>query len=49
MPFAAVNGQRIAHDDSGGRGPAVVLGHGFLMDRSMFVHQVEALSRDYRS
>jgi 3-oxoadipate enol-lactonase len=48
MPFAAVNGQRIAYDDSGGRGPAVVLGHGFLMDRSMFVHQVEALSRDYR-
>src|SRR5262245_56484104 len=48
MPFAAVNGQRIAYDDSGGRGPAVVLSHGFLMDRSMFVHQAEALSRDYR-
>jgi pimeloyl-ACP methyl ester carboxylesterase len=48
MPFAAVNGQRIAYDDSGGRGPAVVLGHGFLMDRSMFGHQVEALARDYR-
>ncbi len=48
MPFADVNGQRIAYDDSGGSGPAVVLAHGFLMDRSMFAHQVEALSPAYR-
>jgi pimeloyl-ACP methyl ester carboxylesterase len=48
MPYADVNGQRIAYDDAGGDGPAVVLAHGFLMDRSMFVHQVEALSPEYR-
>ena len=48
MPFADVNGQRIAYDDTGGDGPAVVLAHGFLMDRSMFTHQVDALSPAYR-
>jgi pimeloyl-ACP methyl ester carboxylesterase len=48
MAFADVNGQRIAYDDTGGSGPAVVLGHGFLMDRSMFAHQVSALSPDHR-
>jgi pimeloyl-ACP methyl ester carboxylesterase len=48
MPFADVNGQRIAYDDTGGDGPAVVLAHGFLMDRSMFEHQVDALAHTYR-
>jgi len=48
MPYADVNGQRIAYDDTGGDGPAVVLAHGFLMDRSMFEHQIEALAPDYR-
>lgn len=48
MPFADVNGQRIAYDDSGGDGPPVVLAHGFLMDRSMFDHQVAALAPTYR-
>lgn len=48
MPQATVNGQRIAYDDTGGSGPAVVLSHGFLMDRSMFEHQVAALSGEFR-
>ncbi len=37
MPFAEINGQRIRFEDSGGDGPPVVLAHGFLMDREMFV------------
>jgi 3-oxoadipate enol-lactonase len=48
MGFAEVNGQRIRFDDSGGEGPAVVLAHGFLMDREMFAPQVEALSPQFR-
>ncbi|MDQ3469437.1 MAG: alpha/beta hydrolase [Actinomycetota bacterium] len=48
MPTADVNGQRIAYLDSGGDGPPVVLGHGFLMDKSMFDAQVAALGDDYR-
>jgi 3-oxoadipate enol-lactonase len=48
MPHADVNGQRIAYDDTGGDGPTVVLAHGFLMDRTMFRHQVAALSPTYR-
>lgn len=45
---AAVNGQEIAFDDTGGDGPAVLLSHGFLMDRSMFAPQVEALRGTHR-
>jgi pimeloyl-ACP methyl ester carboxylesterase len=48
MSTATVNGQQIAYDDTGGDGPVVVLAHGFLMDRSMFKPQVEALRRVYR-
>jgi 3-oxoadipate enol-lactonase len=48
VPFADVNGQRIRFDDSGGDGPAVILSHGFLMDRQMFVPQVDALARSFR-
>ena len=48
MPVAEVNGQRIAYDDTGGDGPAVVLAHGFLMDRTMFRHQVAALAPEFR-
>jgi 3-oxoadipate enol-lactonase len=48
MPFADVNGQRIRFDDSGGDGPAVILSHGFLMDREMFAPQVEALAGEFR-
>lgn len=48
MATAAVNGAEIAYDDTGGDGPAVILAHGFLMDRSMFGPQVEALRGDHR-
>jgi 3-oxoadipate enol-lactonase len=48
MPFAPVNGQHIHYEDTGGDGPAVVLGHGFLMDLEMFAPQVEALRDQYR-
>ena len=45
MPYAAVNGQRIWFEDTGGEGPVIILGHGFLMDRSMFDHQVVGFAR----
>ncbi len=48
MATAAVNGATIGFDDTGGQGPAVVLAHGFLMDRTMFADQVAALRDDYR-
>ncbi len=48
MPVAEVNGQRIRYDDSGGEGPAVILSHGFLMDREMFAPQVDALAGEFR-
>jgi 3-oxoadipate enol-lactonase len=48
MPFAEVNGQRIRFEDSGGEGPAVILAHGFLMDREMFTPQVDALAPEFR-
>ena len=48
MPFAELNGQRFRFDDSGGDGPAVILSHGFLMDREMFAPQVNALVPEYR-
>ena len=48
MPVASVNGAEIAYDDTGGDGPPVILAHGFLMDRTMFAPQVEALAGSYR-
>lgn len=48
MPHAEANGQRVFFQDSGGAGPPVVLGHGFLMDQTMFDAQVAALGDDYR-
>jgi pimeloyl-ACP methyl ester carboxylesterase len=48
MAFAAINGQNIYYEDTGGDGPAVVLGHGFLMDHEMFEPQVAALRDRYR-
>jgi pimeloyl-ACP methyl ester carboxylesterase len=48
MAFARVNGQNIHYEDTGGDGPAVVLGHGFLMDLEMFAPQVAALRDEYR-
>lgn len=48
MPYADVNQQRIYFEDSGGDGPPVILGHGFLMDHEMFAPQVAALTPTYR-
>jgi pimeloyl-ACP methyl ester carboxylesterase len=48
VPVAEVNGQRIRFEDSGGEGPPVILGHGFLMDREMFAPQVAALGEEFR-
>jgi len=48
MPHADINGQRIYFEDTGGDGTPVILAHGFLMDREMFVHQVAALRDRYR-
>ena len=48
MTMADVGAARIAYDDTGGDGPAIVLAHGFLMARSMFDPQVAALRDRYR-
>ena len=48
MNSASLNGTSIAYQDSGGKGPAVVLSHGFLMDHSMFDAQVAALRDTHR-
>lgn len=48
VPFAQVNGQNIRFEDTGGDGPAVILAHGFLMDREMFALQVSALAPEFR-
>jgi 3-oxoadipate enol-lactonase len=48
MAMAEVNGTRIAYSDSGGERPAVVLAHGYLMDRTMWQPYVEALAPDWR-
>jgi pimeloyl-ACP methyl ester carboxylesterase len=48
MHTARVNGQEIAYEDSGGGGPAVILAHGFLLDRTIFTPQVAALRDGYR-
>jgi pimeloyl-ACP methyl ester carboxylesterase len=48
MAIAAVNGQQIYYEDTGGDGPAVVFSHGLFMDHEMFAPQVEALKGRYR-
>jgi len=48
VPVAAVNGQRLHYEDSGGSGPAVIFSHGLFMDHEMFAPQVEALKPRYR-
>ncbi len=48
MAVAEVNGAQLAYDDTGGDGPVVLFSHGFLMDRTMFAPQVEALSASHR-
>jgi 3-oxoadipate enol-lactonase len=48
MPYASINGQNIYYEDSGGRGDPIFMMHGFLMDQSLFDHQVAVLSSNYR-
>jgi pimeloyl-ACP methyl ester carboxylesterase len=48
MPIAAVNGQRLYYEDTGGSGPPVIFSHGLFMDHEMFAPQVDALKGQYR-
>jgi pimeloyl-ACP methyl ester carboxylesterase len=48
MPSVTLDGQAFWYEDSGGRGPAVVWSHGFLMDREMFAPNIAALAPRYR-
>ncbi|WP_433728484.1 alpha/beta fold hydrolase [Nocardia sp. CA-129566] len=48
MPFVTSAGAKVHFFDSEGTGPAVVLGHAFLMDHEMFANQVAALAPKYR-
>ncbi|GAB4658947.1 alpha/beta fold hydrolase [Mycobacterium avium] len=48
MPFAVINDHRIFYEDTAGMGPAVVFSHGFVLDRTMWTQQVEALSDQFR-
>jgi 3-oxoadipate enol-lactonase len=46
--FARVRGIDVAYDDTGGSGAALVLLHGFPLDRSMWQGQAEALGGEFR-
>jgi pimeloyl-ACP methyl ester carboxylesterase len=48
MSTATINGQQIYFEDTGGDGPSVIFGHGFLMDHEMFAAQVDALRATHR-
>ena len=48
MPVANVNGQAITYVDNEADGPAMLFSHGFLMDHTMFAHQVQAFGDRYR-
>lgn len=48
VPFARAIDAEIHYEDGGGRGPVVLLGHEFFMDRTMFAAQAEALSPEFR-
>ncbi|GAB2512407.1 alpha/beta fold hydrolase [Nocardia heshunensis] len=48
MPFASRGAVKIHYTDTGGGGPAVVLGHSLFMDQEMFAPQLAALAPDYR-
>lgn len=48
MPYVELQGQKIFYEDSGGDGPAIVFGHGFLMNHAMFEAQVQVLAPKYR-
>jgi len=48
MAIAAVNGQQLYYEDTGGDGPVVIFSHGLFMDHEMFAPQVAALKGRYR-
>jgi len=48
MAAATINGQKLTYADSGGDGPAIVLGHGYFLDHTIFSAQAAALSPRYR-
>ncbi|MVU78552.1 alpha/beta fold hydrolase [Nocardia sp. ET3-3] len=48
MPFASRGAVKIHYADTGGVGPALVLGHSLFMDREMFTAQMDALAPEYR-
>ncbi|HRI64564.1 MAG TPA: alpha/beta hydrolase [Polyangium sp.] len=48
MPHVELHGQNIFYQDSGGDGPAIILGHGFLMNHTMFDEQLRVLVPKYR-
>jgi pimeloyl-ACP methyl ester carboxylesterase len=48
MPSVRLTHAEVAYEDTGGEGLPLVLGHGFLMDRTMFQPQVEAFSPRHR-
>ena len=48
MATAEINGIPVRYEDSGGTGDPLLFSHGFLMDHSMFDHQVAHLAADYR-
>ncbi len=48
VPFAHAIDAEIHYEDTGGRGPVVLLGHEFFMDRTMFASQATALSPEFR-
>ncbi|MEA2433146.1 MAG: 3-oxoadipate enol-lactonase [Actinomycetota bacterium] len=48
MPLAEINGAKVAFDDTGSGETALVFSHGFLMDRSMFAPQIDALTDAFR-
>jgi len=48
MPFAKINGNDLYYEDAGGRSPAVIFCHGFLLDHSMWDAQVKAFAKTFR-
>ncbi len=48
MPYVDVRGVRYYYEEHGKGKHTLVFAHGFLMDGSMFMHQLRELSKDYR-
>lgn len=48
MPMATVNDRPIFFSDTGGDGPALLLGHGYFLDHSTFSPQAEMLAPEQR-